>query len=103
REHARVLDGAYAALLEARQAHALLLLLHLEPLRELLPLVRRHLRKRLLRRLLVDVGRQLRGDLLVALPHFLIRVTLLGRPLLVAVHEVLIRLLLLSPSEEALQ
>jgi hypothetical protein len=65
---------------------------------ELCPLLGRHLREDVLGRLLVDVWRKVRGHLLVACRRLLSRYR--PRPLLVAIHEVLV--LLLRTAEQPL-
>src|SRR5690349_20536359 len=93
RKLARILVAAPAA--GRRHVHALLLGLLDQHLPKLRTLLRRHARERALGRLLELLWRQVRHHLLVPLHHLIVRVALRGRPLIVAVHEVLVVLLLL--------
>jgi hypothetical protein len=91
--------------------HALLPRLLLQVLPELLPLLGRESGEGLLRRLLVLLRRQPRGHLLVALRRLLVGDPGPRRPVVVAPHEVLVRLLRLrlrllptrSTAEQTLQ
>src|SRR2546423_4043280 len=91
-----VLVVAHAAVRDTGHAHALLLCLLRQILTKLHPLLRRQAIQGGHGRLLVLLGGQLRGDLLVAIQHLLVGVPLGRMPLVVAVDKVLVVLLLLA-------
>src|SRR4051794_10930593 len=90
-------------LLDLRMPAWLLLGALLQPLRELLALLRAQLFESLLRRLPVLIRRQVTCNVVVPLGHFLVGVALRWMPHIVAVREILIVLLLLIAPQQTLQ